>query len=59
MRQNFTTGMIIGGMVGASLSMLTNNQPNMNRTRKKMMRTGKDIFRKSSRVISDIADLMR
>jgi predicted small secreted protein len=59
MQGNFTKGLLIGGIVGASVSILMNHDVMKNRTRKKMMRNGKNIFRRSGHIIGDVVDLFR
>lgn len=51
--------MVIGGMVGASVSMMMNSDMMSSRSGKKMMRRGKSLIRKSSNIIGDVADLFR
>jgi len=59
MRTGFTSGMIVGGIVGAAMSMALNGDINMKRTRRRIMRMGRDIFRKSRRIMSDISSMMQ
>lgn len=58
MRTSFTSGMVIGGIVGAAMSMMVNGDINMKRTRKRIMRMGRDICKRSRRIVSDISDMM-
>jgi len=57
MRNGFTSGIILGGIVGATMSMIINKDINMDKTRKRMMRIGKNVYKKSRRMVSDIADM--
>jgi hypothetical protein len=58
MRNGFTSGMLIGGIVGATMSMIMNHDIDMNKTKKRMVRMGKNMYRKSRRIVSDITDMM-
>jgi gas vesicle protein len=57
MRNGFTSGIVLGGIVGATMSMIINKDINMDKTRKRMMRIGKNVYKKSRRMVSDIADM--
>ncbi len=59
MRRGFTSGLVLGGLIGASVSMM--NKPGMmkSRTRRRMMRTGRNLFRKSGDIWTDVVDLFR
>jgi len=57
MRGGFTTGIIVGSLVGASASMLL--EPDVMRKRKKrMMKQGRRMMRASSEVLGDLVALM-
>lgn len=58
MRNGFTRGMVIGGIVGATMSMIMNHDIDIYKTKKRMMRLGKCVYRKSRRIVSDITDMM-
>lgn len=57
MRSSFTSGMVLGGIVGAAMSMMINKDIDMDKARKRMMRIGRNMCRKSRRMISDIASM--
>ncbi len=60
MRKGLVRGMVIGGLVGASVSMILNNSDMMSsRSRRKMMHRGKSLIRKTGNIIGDVADLFR
>jgi gas vesicle protein len=59
MRGRFTRGLLIGGLIGASISMLSNPQGMKNRNNRRMMRTGRNLLRKSGNVVEDVIDLFR
>lgn len=45
MRGGFTSGMVFGGIVGAMMSMVINHDIDVNRTKKRIMRAGRNIFK--------------
>ena len=57
MKNGFTSGIVLGGIVGATMSMIINKDINVNKTRKRMMRIGKNVYKKFMRMISDIGDM--
>jgi len=59
MQGNFTKGLIIGSIVGASISMIMNSDMMNGRAKRKMMRTGKNFIRKSGNIIGDVIDVFR
>ncbi|NLX76596.1 MAG: hypothetical protein GXZ01_04380 [Clostridiaceae bacterium] len=59
MRTSFTSGVVIGGIVGATMSMMINGDIDMRRTLKRIMRFKKDVYRKSRRIMSDICSMMQ
>jgi gas vesicle protein len=59
MRNGFMKGVMIGGLVAASVGLMMNTDMMSGRTRKRMMRSGKNLLRKSGHIISDVADLFR
>lgn len=59
MRGNFTKGLVIGSLIGASISMMVNSDVMGDRTRRKMMRGGRNLFKKSGNLIGDVVDLFR
>lgn len=59
MKGNFTKGLIVGGLIGASVSMVMNTDMMNGRTRKKMMRQGRSFLKKSGNIISDVVDIFR
>lgn len=58
MKNGFTSGMLIGGIVGATVSMIANHDIDVHKTKKRMMRMGKNMVKKSRRIVSDISDMM-
>jgi len=59
MNGSFTKGLLIGSIIGASVSMMMGNNMMDRRSRKRMMRTGRNVFRKSGNIIGDVVDLFR
>lgn len=55
----FVKGMFIGGLIGASISLLTNPQVVDPRTRKRLIKSGKKIVRRSSNVFDDMVHMFR
>lgn len=58
MKGSFTKGMIVGGLIGASLAMMNSDMMNM-KNRKKMMKMGRNFLRRSGSFVSDIIDYIR
>ncbi|HEY8422062.1 MAG TPA: hypothetical protein VIL05_10030 [Thermoclostridium sp.] len=58
MRTGFTSGVIIGGIVGAAMSMMMNGDVDVKRTRRRIMRLGRDVCRRSRRIMSDISSMV-
>lgn len=59
MRSGFTRGVIIGSIVGASISMIMNPDMMNGRNRRKMMRNGRNFIRKSGNMLGDVVDMFR
>ena len=59
MNGGFTKGLVVGSLIGASVSMMMNNDMMRPRNKKKMMRAGKMFLRKSGGIISDVVDAFR
>lgn len=59
MQGGFTKGLIVGSIVGASISMMMNPDKMNARNRKKMIRTGRNLWRKSGNIVEDVVDLFR
>ncbi len=55
--RGFTSGMLLGSVVGATMGMLAGDS-NM-RTRRKMMKSGKNMVRKTGRLVADMVELFR
>jgi hypothetical protein len=58
MYNGFTKGLVVGGLIGASVIMMKPDLMN-NRTKKRMMRNGRTFFRKSGSIIGDVVELFR
>lgn len=59
MMRNFAKGMVIGGLIGASISVLTNPEIVDPHMRRKMIKSGKKIFRRSNHVFSNMMHMFR
>lgn len=58
MKNGFTSGMLIGGMIGATMSMIMNHDIDVNKAKKRMMRFGRSMYRKSRHMMSDFTGMM-
>lgn len=59
MQNGFTKGLVLGGLIGASVSMAMNPGGMKNRTKKRMIRTGRTMLKRSGNIIGDIVDIFR
>jgi len=59
MRNGFTTGLIVGSMIGASVSMMINQDMMKSRNRRKMVKAGRNFIKKSGNIIGDVVDMFR
>ncbi len=59
MLRNFTKGLVIGGLIGASISVLTNPEVVDPRMRKRMMKSGRKILHRSNNVLGDMIQMFR
>jgi len=55
----FARGLIIGGLIGASISVLTNPEVIDPHMRKKMIKSGRKIMRRSNNVLGDMVNMFR
>ncbi|MEN6313054.1 MAG: YtxH domain-containing protein [Clostridiaceae bacterium] len=59
MQNGFIKGVMVGGIIAASVSMMMTSDMVKPRTKKRMMRNGRSFLRKSSSIIGDVADMFR
>lgn len=59
MNRGFTRGLIVGSIVGASVSMMMNADMMKGRNRRKMMKSGRNFLKKSGYLIGDIVNMFR
>ncbi|MDQ2085675.1 YtxH domain-containing protein [Herbivorax sp. ANBcel31] len=59
MRNNFTRGLVMGSIIGASVGMAMNSDMVNGRSRKKIKKSGAELMRKSGSIIGDVIDLFR
>ncbi len=59
MRGGFTRGLVLGGLIGASIGMIKNSDMMRPRSRRRMMRAGRSMVRRTSHAIGDMIDLLR
>ncbi len=57
--RNFARGLVIGGLIGASISVLTNPEIVDPHMRKKMIKSGRKIWRRSHHVFGDMLHMLR
>lgn len=58
MSYGFTKGILIGGVIGASIALIKPTVMDQ-RGRKRMMKNSKSLVRRSSGVISDVLNIIR
>lgn len=59
MNGGFRKGLVVGSLIGASVSMMMNSDMMRPRNRRRMMKTGRTLLRKSGGIISDVIDAFR
>jgi gas vesicle protein len=59
MQRGFAKGLVVGSLIGASVSMMGNSGIMKSRTRRKLMKTGRNLFRKSGDIFTDVIQLFR
>lgn len=57
MNRKFARNLIVGGLVGASLSLLMND--NKSRSARKMMRQGRTFVRRSGNIINSVIEMLK
>lgn len=58
MKTGFTSGIIIGGIISAAMYSMINGDMDIKRTKKRIMRMGRDVCRRSRRIMSDISNMV-
>lgn len=59
MRNGFMKGVMVGGLVAASIGFMMNSDMMSGRARRKMIKSGRHILRKTGNIMSEVADLFR
>lgn len=59
MEKSFVKGVIVGGLLTASIKMMMNSDMMSSGTKKRMMRDGRTFLRKSGGFINNVVDLFR
>jgi len=59
MNGRFAKGVIVGSIIGASISMMMDPDMMKARNRRRMIRNGRNFIRKSGHIINDIVDVFR
>ncbi len=56
---NFTKGLLLGGLLGFSISMMSNSDIIKYRDKRKAMKLGKKILMNSGTVVKDVVDIFK
>jgi hypothetical protein len=59
MQSGFAKGILVGGIIATSVSMIMNSEKMNPSTRKRMMRNGRMLLRKSGNILGDVVDMFR
>ena len=59
MQNGFVKGVVVGGIIASSITMMMNSDMVSPKSKRRMMRNGKSFLRKSSHIMGDVADLFR
>jgi len=59
MNNGFTKGLIIGSVIGASISMIMGPEMMKGRTRRRMMKEGRNLLRRSGGIIGDLVEAFK
>jgi alanyl-tRNA synthetase len=59
MQNGFTKGLIVGGLIGASVSMMMEPGVMKRKNRRRMMKVGRNFVRRSGNIIGDVVDAFR
>ncbi|MCX7745345.1 MAG: YtxH domain-containing protein [Clostridia bacterium] len=59
MNGGFTKGLIVGGIIGASVSMMSGQNRMKGRTKRKMMRAGRNLLKRSGNILGDVVEMFR
>ncbi len=57
--KGFAKGLIIGGVIGATVGMMMDTKMVNGRTGRRMVRSGRSFIRKSGNLICDLIDVLR
>lgn len=58
MRGGFTKGIIVGSIIGASMSMMMDNG-NMSKKRRRMIKNGRSAWKSSADLIGDVVRMFK
>jgi gas vesicle protein len=59
MQRGFVKGVMVGGIIAASVGMMLNSDMMKPGTKRRVMKSGRSLLRRSSNIISDVADMFR
>lgn len=59
MQNGFTRGLLIGSIIGASVGMMMNQDMMKNKTRRRLMRGGRNLLRRSGSLVGDVVEMFK
>lgn len=59
MNNGFARGLLVGSLIGASLGKMMSSDVMNNKNKRRMMRTGRTLMRRSGNILGDVVDLFR
>jgi len=59
MRSGFAKGVLVGGIIATSVGMIMNSDKVNSGSKRRIMRNGRMLMRKSGNIISDMVDMFR
>ena len=59
MRSGFAKGMLVGGIIATSVGMIMNSDKVNPGSKRRMIRNGRMLMRRSGNIINDVVDMFR
>ncbi|HOA56232.1 MAG: hypothetical protein WAP56_01540 [Acetivibrionales bacterium] len=59
MRNGFMKGVMVGGIVAASVGFMMNTDMISGRTKRKMIRGGRNLLRKTGHIMNEVSEMFR
>lgn len=59
MRNGFVKGVMVGGIVAASVGFMMNTDMISGRTKRKMIRGGRNLLRKTGHIMNEVSEMFR